>query len=211
MEDPFHNDDGVVIVNMEAVGGNNSNTVQAVVGHDAEMYDEDEDAHPVGASRTISSPEKITRMTANFNDLPNVPTEGQREIIHNILREWVETRGTEVLPPLLQLLADRIGVATPSRELDPHVPLHGQRGQRDRVSSPAKTLPPTKKLGDKRFVLNGKWSKPAGNGLLSGKETVKEFLEKHGGKVTAGVSNSTDFLVIGAAPGTKTDMDAHEK
>ncbi len=58
-EDPFHDNDGGVIANMEAVGGSNINTAQATIRQDVEMYDEDEDGHPVKASWTISSPEKI--------------------------------------------------------------------------------------------------------------------------------------------------------
>ena len=137
---------------MKAVGGSTVDTAQPTVEQDVEMYD-DEDVHPAEASRTVSSPEKITQMTMDLNDLPNIPTEIQREAIHNMLREWVETRGTEALPPSLQLLADRIGVATPSRALNLQTPLRGRRGQRDRVSSPIKTLPPTTKLEDSRFVL----------------------------------------------------------
>jgi hypothetical protein len=84
------------------------------------------------------------------------------------------------------MLADRIGVAMPVREPDPHTPLRRRHEQQDRVLLPTKSLPLSKKLGDKQSVLPGKWSKPPdGNGLLSGKKIVKELIEKHGGKVTS--------------------------
>ncbi len=82
-------------------------------------------------------------------------------------------------------------------------------GQRDRVTSPTKSEPPSNKLADKQFILTGKWPRHDGTSLLSGKESVREFIERHGGKVTSGFSNSTDFLVIGSTPGQKSVIEAN--
>ena len=42
-------------------------------------------------------------------------------------------------------------------------------------------------------------------GTLAGfsRESVKEFIEQHGGKVTDSVSKNTSYLVVGDAPGSK--------
>ena len=44
-------------------------------------------------------------------------------------------------------------------------------------------------------------------GTLDGfsREEVKEFIEAHGGKVTDSVSKKTDYLVLGAEPGSKAE------
>ncbi len=44
-------------------------------------------------------------------------------------------------------------------------------------------------------------------GTLDGftREEVKDFIEQHGGKVTDSVSKKTDYLVLGAEPGSKAD------
>ena len=92
-----------------------------------------------------------------------------------------------------------------------HTPGRERRGQRERVKSPTKTEPPTNKLADKCFVLTGRFPQQDGPILLSGKEAVKGFIERHGGKVRAGLTNSTDFLVIGGMPGPKSVMEAHDR
>jgi hypothetical protein len=40
---------------------------------------------------------------------------------------------------------------------------------------------------------------------------VKDLIERHGGRVTSGFSNSTDFLVIGNAPGQKSVVEANDR
>ena len=42
-------------------------------------------------------------------------------------------------------------------------------------------------------------------GTLAGfsRESVKEFIEQHGGKLTDSVSRNTSYLVLGAEPGSK--------
>ena len=40
---------------------------------------------------------------------------------------------------------------------------------------------------------------------------MREFIERHGGKVTSGFSNSTDFLVIGSTPGRKSVIEANDR
>jgi hypothetical protein len=82
---------------------------------------------------------------------------------------------------------------------------------RNRSSSPFKTGPPRNKLEDKRFVLSSARPGLGGTGLTAGKEAVKEFVEKHGGRVTSGFSKITNFLVIGDSPGQKRILDAHNK
>jgi len=44
-------------------------------------------------------------------------------------------------------------------------------------------------------------------GMLAGfsRESVKKFIEQHGGKVTDAVSRNTSYLVMGEAPGSKFD------
>ena len=128
-----------------------------------------------------------------------------------MLQEWVETRGGEAFPPAFQLLAERVGVASSGGGTDTHTPVRERRGQRERVMSPTKTEPPTNKLKDKPFVLTGRFPRYDGPILLSGKEAVKEFIERHGGKVTSGLTNSTDFLVIGSMPGLKSVIEAHDR
>jgi hypothetical protein len=60
-------------------------------------------------------------------------------------------------------------------------------------------------------VLTGTWLGLGGEGLTAGKEAVKASIEKHGGKVTSGFSNVTNFLVIGTSPGPKNILNAHNK
>jgi hypothetical protein len=175
------------------------------------MDDVDAEGDQGGADRTISSPEKINRMTTNFDEITNVPSEGQRDIIYGMLREWAGTCGDEDLPPPLQALADRIGVATVVQEPNPLTPARERRMLRNRSSSPFKTGPPRNKLEDKRFVLSGTWPGLGGTGLTAGKEAAKELVEKHGGRVTSGFSKITNFLVIGDSPGQKRILDAHNK
>ena len=211
VEDPFHDEEGGVIANMDAVGREASKTVGEAAGEGVDKDNMDKDSDPGRAEPAISSPEKINRTTTDFSNIPNAPSEGQRDIIYNMLREWVEARGREAFPPSLQLLADRIGVAALGGETDTHTPTRERRGQRDRVSSPTKTEAPSNKLADKRFVLMGKWPRHDGLSLLSGKESVKDLIERHGGRVTSGFSNSTDFLVIGNAPGQKSVVEANDR
>ncbi len=123
MEDPFHDDEGGIIDNMEAVVGETPHKMaEKATGKDADMDDVDVEGNQGGADRTISSPEKINRMTTNFDEITNVPSEGQRDIIYGMLREWAEMRGNEDLLPPLQALADRIDVATVVQEPNPFTP-----------------------------------------------------------------------------------------
>jgi hypothetical protein len=122
VEDPFHDEERDVIANMNAVVRDASKTDEEAAGEDVDIDDMDEDGNPGRANPTISSPEKINRTTTDFTNIPNALSEGQRDIIHNMLREWVDTRGCEAFPPSLQRLADRIGVATSDRVTDTHTP-----------------------------------------------------------------------------------------
>ncbi len=60
-------------------------------------------------------------------------------------------------------------------------------------------------------MLTGTWPGLGGEDLTAGKEVVKAGIEKHGGKVTSGFSNITNFLVISTSPGPKKILDAHNK
>ena len=40
---------------------------------------------------------------------------------------------------------------------------------------------------------------------------MKDLIERHGGRVTSGFSNSTDFLVIGNSPGQKSVVEANDR
>lgn len=53
-------------------------------------------------------------------------------------------------------------------------------------------------LRDKTFVVTG---------ALAGfsRESVKEYIQKHGGKATDSINRSTDYVVAGEAPGSKLD------
>ena len=149
VEDPFHDEEGGVIANMDAVGREASKMVGEAAREGVDKDNMDKDSDPGRADPAISSPEKINRTTTDFSNIPNAPSEGQRDIIYNMLREWVEARGREAFPPSLQLLADRIGVAALGGETDTHTPTRERRGQRERVSSPTKTAAPSNKLADK--------------------------------------------------------------
>ena len=206
VEDPFHDEDRDIIANMEEVVRDTSRTGKAAAGKDVDMDQKEDDSDKDRAIPSISSPGKINRITTHLSNIPSALSEEQREMIHNMLKEWTETRGGEDLPPSLQLLAGRIGLAAYA-----HTPTRGRRGQRDKVSSPNKTELPGNKLAGKRFVLTGKWPRPDGLSLLSEKETVKDLIERHGGRVTAGFSNSTDFLVVGDTPGQKSVIEANDR
>jgi hypothetical protein len=156
VEDPFHDEEREVIANMEEVAHDASKMDEEAAGKDVDMDNTDDDGDPGRANPTISSPEKITRITTDLTNIPSVPSEEQRDIIHSMLREWVDTHGCEALPPSLQWLADRIGVVTSDRATDIHTPAQERCGQRDRVSSPTKTALPGNKLSDKQFVPTGK-------------------------------------------------------
>jgi hypothetical protein len=65
------------------------------------MDDVDAEGDHGGADPTISSPKKINRMTTNFDEITNVPSERQQDIIYGMLREWAEMCGDEDLPPPL--------------------------------------------------------------------------------------------------------------
>jgi len=62
-----------------------------------------------------------------------------------------------------------------------------------------------KKAGQQSNVLNGKTF--VVTGTLSGfsRESVKEFIEKYGGKVTDSVSNKTSYVLAGESPGSKLE------
>jgi DNA ligase (NAD+) len=53
-------------------------------------------------------------------------------------------------------------------------------------------------LQDKTFVLTGTLTKYS-------RDEAKEEIQKRGGKVTGSVSNKTDYVVVGAEPGSKAD------
>jgi hypothetical protein len=113
----LHNDEGGIIDNMEAVVGETPHKMaEKAAEKDVDMDDVDAEGDQGGADCTISSPEKINRMTTNFDEITNVPSEGQRDIIYGMSREWAGTRGDKDLPPPLQALADQIGVATVVQE-----------------------------------------------------------------------------------------------
>jgi DNA ligase (NAD+) len=69
-------------------------------------------------------------------------------------------------------------------------------GSAPRVASPKGDTPSTGPLAGMTFVVTG---------TLSGfsRESVKEFIEQHGGKVTDSVSRNTSYLVMGETPGSK--------
>jgi DNA ligase (NAD+) len=55
-----------------------------------------------------------------------------------------------------------------------------------------------KPLAGKTLVLTGALP------TLS-RETARELIERHGGRVTSSVSKKTDWVVVGEAPGSKAD------
>ncbi len=107
VEDPFYDKDEGIIANMDLLKGNRPNMVAAegAKGDHKDKGDmEDEDMADNKAPK-FSSPEKITRKATNFAEILPVPPAGQQEVIQNMLQEWVETHGSDPLPPLLQNLA----------------------------------------------------------------------------------------------------------
>jgi hypothetical protein len=212
VEDPFHNKDGGIIANMDLLKENGPNMVAAegAKGDDKDKADmEDEDMADDEAPK-ISSPEKITRKATNFAEIPPAPSARQQEVIQNMLREWVETHGSDPLPPLLQNLARQVGVEVASNDPPHSTPGPTCRGQREKPISPGKVTAPSNKLDGQHFVLTGTWPGLGGEGLTARKDAVKAIIEKHGGKVTSGFSKITDFLVIGTTPGPKKVLDSHE-
>jgi hypothetical protein len=214
VEDPFHDKDGGIIANMDLLKGDGpNNTVDAAEAGDDEDMDDVGDEGELGkGAASISSPKKINWKATNFDEIPNKPSVGQQEVIHTMLREWAETHGTkEPLPPVLRSLANQIGVSTAQAEPNPSTPGRPRRGQREKPISPSKVIPPCSKLDVQRFVLTGTWPGLGGEGLTAGKEAVKAGIEKHGGKVTSGFSNITNFLVIGTSPGPKKILNVNHK
>jgi hypothetical protein len=121
VEDPFHDKDGGIIANMDLLKGNGPNMVAAkgAKGDNKDKVDmEDEDMADNEAPK-ISSPKKITWKATNFAEILPAPPAGQQEVIQNMLREWVETHGSDLLPPLLQNLARQVRVNVASHDL-PH-------------------------------------------------------------------------------------------
>ncbi len=121
VEDPFHDKDSGIIANMDLLKESGSNMVAAkgAKGDDKDKVDmEDEDMANDKASK-ISSSKKITRKATNFAEIPPAPPAGQQKVIQNMLREWVETHGSDPLPPLLQSLACQVGVDVASND-PPH-------------------------------------------------------------------------------------------
>jgi hypothetical protein len=58
VEDPFHDKEGGVIANMDAVGRKAPTTAKETAGEEVDKDNMDEDSDPGGADPTISSPEK---------------------------------------------------------------------------------------------------------------------------------------------------------
>jgi hypothetical protein len=46
----------------------------------------------------ILSPGKIIHKATKFAEIPPEPSEGQQELIHGMLRKWVDAQGMEPLP-----------------------------------------------------------------------------------------------------------------
>ena len=113
VEDPFHNEEGGVIANMEVVRRKVSKTIEEAAREEVDKENMDKDSNR--AKPAILSPERINRTTTNFTSILDPLSEGQEKIIHNMMREWVEAHGGKAFPPDLQLLADRVGVASPGR------------------------------------------------------------------------------------------------
>ncbi len=92
MEDPFHDIEGGVIANMDEVLGKVPKVLQEAEDTEKEYMDKESD--PDRAAPTISSPGKINHTTSDFINRPNAPSEGQQDIICNMLHEWVEAPPT---------------------------------------------------------------------------------------------------------------------
>jgi hypothetical protein len=149
----------------------------------ADMEDED---MADNKAPEISSPKKITRKATNFAEIPPAPPVGQQEVIQNMLQEWVETHGSDPLPPLLQNLARQVGVNVASNDPPHSTPGPIFQGQWEKPISPGKVTAPSNKLDGQHFVLTGMWLGLGGEGLTAGKDAVKAIIEKHGGKLPQG-------------------------
>jgi hypothetical protein len=209
VKDPFDNVDGGNITNLTFTTDDSAKKdVVAQENQDKEEMTEEEDNVVL-----LMSPGKIIHKTTKFAEIPPEPSEGQQELIHGILCEWVNTQGTELLPPLLASLAACVGVSMEPEEPNPSTPgWTSRRGKQEKPISPAKVATPSKAFEGQRFVLSGMWPGLVGSqGLTLGKDMVKAIIEQHSRKVSASFLHLTNFLVIGEAPGPKKVLGAHEK
>jgi hypothetical protein len=176
IKDPSDNTDSAIITNLTFI--TDKFAKKDVVAQDNE--DNEEMAEKDDDIVVLSSPGNIIRKATKFAEIPPEPLEGQQELIHGMLHEWADTRGTEPLPPLLASLAARVGVRP--EETNPSIPGGiNHRGKREKSISPAKAATPSKAFEGRRFVLSGTWlGLGGGQGLALGKDAVKTIIKRHG-------------------------------
>ncbi len=87
IEDPFHDKDRGIIANMDLLKEDKQEMTAGSEARwdDVEMTDVHMDDIPGVKAPEILSPEKITRKATNFAEIPPEPSEGQQEVIHNML------------------------------------------------------------------------------------------------------------------------------
>jgi hypothetical protein len=68
----------------------------------------------------VRSPAKVTCKATTSLGIPHVASQGQRDLVKGLIRDWVEKRGSEELPLNLVALAERIGIeVTPANSTSP--------------------------------------------------------------------------------------------
>jgi hypothetical protein len=68
----------------------------------------------------VRSPAKVTRKATTSLEIPQEASQGQRNLVKGLIRDWVKKRGSEELPLNLVALAEHVGIeVTPADSISP--------------------------------------------------------------------------------------------